>query len=55
MSMCNNVITSNSSFSWWGAWLNNNNDKIIIGPNIWFGINVNDTLKDILPKEWIKL
>jgi len=55
MSMCNNVITSNSSFSWWGAWLNNNNDKIIIGPNIWFGINVNDTSKDILPKEWIKL
>ena len=55
MSMCNNVITSNSSFSWWGAWLNNNTDKIIVGPNIWFGVNTNYISKDILPKEWIKL
>ena len=55
MSLCGDNIITNSSFSWWGAWLNNNNNKIIIGPKIWFGTNVNYTSKDILPKEWIKL
>lgn len=56
MSMCNNVITCNSSFSWWGAWLNNNNNKIIIGPKIWFGENYSSYIsEDILPDEWIKI
>ncbi len=37
MSFCKNNITSNSSFSWWGAWLNKNKNKQVIMPKNWFG------------------
>lgn len=36
MSMCKNHIISNSSFSWWGSWLNNNPNKITYVPSKWF-------------------
>lgn len=39
MSLCKNNIIANSSFSWWGAWLNENNNKKVISPNTWFGVN----------------
>jgi hypothetical protein len=56
MSMCKNNIISNSSFSWWGAWINNNTNKIVIAPKKWFGDQNNQYLeKDIIPDEWIKL
>lgn len=53
---CTHNIISNSSFSWWGAWLNNNPNKIVICPDPWFGIAKQhvDT-SDLLPPEWIKL
>lgn len=54
MSMCNNNIICNSSFSWWGAWLNNNNDKIVIGPQKWFGSAIHHDESDIIPETWIK-
>lgn len=55
MSMCNNNITSNSSFSWWGAWLNRNVDKVIISPKNWFGVSLQHfNTNDIIPNEWIK-
>jgi hypothetical protein len=57
MSMCDYNIIANSSFSWWGAWLNNNKNKVVIGPKNWLGIAYKNTFNtyDILPDEWIKI
>lgn len=55
MSMCDNNIIANSSFSWWGAWLNQNEDKIVIGPTKWFGPRITSSSKDIIPDSWIKI
>lgn len=52
MSKCKNNIIANSTFSWWGAWLNNNSNKIIITPKKW---NNDKNTKDIVPNEWIKI
>lgn len=52
MSLCNHNIVANSSFSWWGAWLNDNPGKIVFCPHKW--INV-DYKTDIIPDSWIKL
>jgi len=54
MSLCKHNIMANSSFSWWGAWLNNNPDKIVIAPKKWFNVPERNT-KDLLPENWIKL
>ena len=55
MSLCDNNITSNSSFSWWGAWLNNNESKIVFGPKIWFGSEKKFISSDIIPESWLKI
>ena len=52
MSQCKHNIIANSSFSWWGAWLNENKNKIVIAPNKWFNEIKADT-KDLFPKEWL--
>ena len=55
MSMCKHNIIANSSFSWWGAWLNSNPNKIVIAPNKWFGDRANLNESDIIPINWIRL
>jgi hypothetical protein len=48
MTKCKHFIIANSSFSWWGAWLNPNPDKIVIAPATW-GYNTT------VPKEWMTI
>ena len=56
MSYCKHNICANSSFSWWGAWLNQNQTKIIITPKQWFkNEEYTDTTYDLIPENWIKL
>tara|TARA_R110002096_G_scaffold78683_1_gene185109 strand:+ start:4828 stop:5601 length:774 start_codon:yes stop_codon:yes gene_type:complete len=50
--MCNDVILSNSSFSWWAAWLNNNENKRIIAPRRWFGKAMAHNTRDLIPNQW---
>lgn len=56
MSCAKHNIIANSTYSWWGAWLNNNPNKLVIGPRYWFSpqsklANINH----IIPSDWIKL
>lgn len=54
MTLCENNIISNSTFSWWAAWLNSNKNKIVIRPANWFGQNYAHLIdKDLIPHGWI--
>ncbi|MEA4983759.1 MAG: alpha-1,2-fucosyltransferase [Paludibacter sp.] len=57
MSMCKHNICANSSFSWWGAWLNQYTERIIIVPQRWFNNSViyNTSTNDLIPKDWIRI
>ena len=52
MSLCSGAIIVNSSFSWWGAWLQNNRGRVI-APDTWFGPNAGDLdTSDVRPDRW---
>jgi hypothetical protein len=54
MSMCKDNIIANSSFSWWSAWLNKNENRVV-APNLWFGPEIILSTKDIYADGWIRL
>lgn len=54
MSLCGHAIIPNSSFGWWGAWLNPEKQRVVVAPERWFaGANL-DT-KDLIPPHWSRL
>jgi len=53
MSKCRHNIIANSSFSWWAAWFNENEQKEIVSPSSWF--NYDDISKSILGEGWVKI
>jgi hypothetical protein len=52
ISLCNHNIMSNSSFSWWGSYLNKNINKKILAPSVWFGPNGEKEYESIYENEW---
>ena len=58
MSLCNDFIIANSTYSWWGAWLSSHKDKKVIAPVQWFGktgYTKDHNTKDLIPDDWIKI
>ena len=53
MSACSHHIIANSSFSWWGAWLNSSTTKIVIAPKHWFA-NGREAY-DLIPDSWVRI
>lgn len=53
MSLCRHHIIANSTFSWWGAWLNPRAGKIVVAPRKWFAHEAR--VDDLFPKEWVAL
>jgi hypothetical protein len=52
MSLCQYNIIANSTFSWWGAYLNTNVCKIVCYPDIWFGPKILHKTTDLFPEDW---
>ena len=61
MTNCNHHIIANSTFSWWGAWLSSNPNKIVIAPKKWFNntsimeFDVDKDAIDLIPEDWIRV
>jgi tellurite resistance-related uncharacterized protein len=55
MSLCKYNIIANSTFSWWGAYFNTNENKIVCYPAKWFGIKAKHDTSDLCPDDWIKI
>ena len=54
MTACDRLVICNSSFSWWGAWLNNRSERSIFAPERWFSQGYTDN-EEIIPPDWIRV
>jgi hypothetical protein len=54
MSKCRHHILANSSFSWWGAWLNPSEDKVVVAPRQW-ALDPSFDTTDLVPAEWTRV
>jgi hypothetical protein len=56
MSVCHHNIIANSTFSWWGAYFNNCENKMVCFPSVWFGVLLSDKkMHDLCPISWKKI
>jgi hypothetical protein len=55
LSLCDHFVISNSTFSWWGAYLSRSEDKTVIAPETWFGPEIQEPTQDLYCDDWIKL
>ena len=58
MTLCDDFIIANSSYSWWGAWLSTNKNKKVIAPFQWFGktgYTKGHNTKDLIPNDWTRI
>lgn len=54
MAQCQHNIISNSTYSWWGAWLNEKSDRIVVGPKEWI-LGRRSADIDMFPKDWVEV
>ena len=55
MSLCCHNIIANSTFSWWGAYFNDNEHKIVCYPKLWFGDGCTHDTTDMFPEQWVEI
>jgi hypothetical protein len=58
MSRCRHNIVANSTFSWWGAWLNAHPEKVVVAPKYWGGsawFERGYTDRDVVPESWVRI